>query len=229
MSRLVRWPHELAVTAVLAAIVAVVVALVGVRAASVALTAVGLTPTWAVLVLVGSLLGSAVNVPVVSVDSDVPEVDYLWVRRGRLLLPVAVTRPSRVVVAVNVGGALVPTAVSVYLLVHTGRWWEGVLTVLMVATVVHVFATPVPRVGIVVPMLVPPLTAAVVALLVAPPGQAPALAYVGGTVGTLVGADLTNLGWLRRMPARFVSIGGAGTFDGVFVSGVLAVLLAALG
>lgn len=229
MGRLLRWPHELLPTAVLAAIVALVVALVALRAASFALTSVGLTPTWAVLVLVGSLLGSAVNVPVATVDSDVPVVDYLWVRRGRMFMPVAVARPTRVVLAVNVGGALVPTAVSVYLLAHTGRWWQGVLAVVLVASVVHLVATPVPSVGIVVPMFVPAVTAALVSLMLAAPGQAPALAYVGGTVGTLVGADLTNLRWLRRMPAHVASIGGGGTFDGVFVSGVLAVLLAALG
>lgn len=227
--RLLGWPHPPAPTALLAAIVAVVVALVGVRAAGFAFAAVGLTPTWAVLVLVGSLLGSAVNLPVLSVEADLPEVGYLWVRRGRLLYSVPYARRGRVVVAVNVGGAVIPTVVSVYLLARTGAWWQGLLTVALVAAVVHLFATPAPGIGIVVPMFVPAVTAATVALLVATArADVSALAYVGGTVGTLVGADLTNLSWLRRLPARVVSIGGGGTFDGVFVSGILAVLLAAL-
>lgn len=227
MGRLFGWPHQPGPTAVLAAIVAVVVALVEIRAASFAFTAIGLTPTWVVLVLVGSLLGSGVNVPLLSVHTDVLEVSYVWVRRGRTLYTVPLGQPGRVTVAVNLGGAVIPTIVSMYLLARTGAWWDGVLAVILVATVVHVFAAPVQSVGIVVPMFIPAVTAAAVALLVGSRPDTPALAYVGGTLGTLVGADLTNLGWLRQMPARFVSIGGGGTFDGVFVSGILAVLLAA--
>jgi uncharacterized membrane protein len=45
-------------------------------------------------------------------------------------------------------------------------------------------------------------------------------------VGTLVGADLLNLGRLRGVGAPVASIGGAGTFDGIFVTGIVAVLLA---
>ena len=52
------------------------------------------------------------------------------------------------------------------------------------------------------------------------------LAYVGGSLGTLIGADLLNLGVVRGLGAPVASIGGAGTFDGIFLTGVLAVLLA---
>jgi uncharacterized membrane protein len=52
------------------------------------------------------------------------------------------------------------------------------------------------------------------------------VAYVAGTIGTLVGADLLNLRRVQDLGAPVVSIGGAGTFDGIFVTGILAVLLA---
>jgi uncharacterized membrane protein len=52
------------------------------------------------------------------------------------------------------------------------------------------------------------------------------LAYIGGSIGTLVGADLLNLGKLQGLGAPVASIGGAGTFDGIFLTGVLAVLTA---
>ena len=227
MSRLVDRPHQVALTAVLAAALTVAVTLIAIRAASYAFTFVGLTPAWAVTVLVGSLLGSAVNIPILSVSADVPEVDYLWVRRGRVLYPVQLSRPGRITVAVNVGGAVIPAIVSVYLLVRSGSWLDGLLTVLIVAMVVHLFAVPVRRVGIVVPMTVPPLTAAAAALLFGSHADAAALAYVGGTLGTLIGADLSNVRSVRRMEAPLVSIGGGGTFDGIFVSGILAILLAA--
>ena len=39
-------------------------------------------------------------------------------------------------------------------------------------------------------------------------------------------ADLLKLGRVAEMRAPLVSIGGAGTFDGVFLTGILASLLA---
>jgi uncharacterized membrane protein len=42
----------------------------------------------------------------------------------------------------------------------------------------------------------------------------------------LLGADLARLGEIRRMGAPVASIGGAGTFDGIFLTGLVAVLLA---
>jgi uncharacterized membrane protein len=90
---------------------------------------------------------------------------------------------------------------------------------------VNRLARVVPGVGIVVPMLLPPLLAAGVALVLAF-RRAPPVAYVSGTMGTLIGADLLNLGRVVEMGAPMVSIGGAGTFDGVFLTGILAGLLA---
>ena len=83
----------------------------------------------------------------------------------------------------------------------------------------------VPGVGIAVPMLLPPLLAAGVALILAF-RRAPAVAYVSGSMGALIGADLLNLGRVAEMGAPVLSIGGASTFDGVFLTGILAGLLA---
>ena len=47
-------------------------------------------------------------------------------------------------------------------------------------------------------------------------------------MGTLIGADIMNLGKIQGLGAPVASIGGAGTFDGVFLVGIVAVLLAAL-
>ena len=82
-------------------------------------------------------------------------------------------------------------------------------------------------VGIVVPTLVPPLAAATLALLLSR-RQAAALAYIGGSLGTLIGADLANLGQIAKLGAPVAAIGGAGTFDGIFVTGILAVIMASL-
>jgi uncharacterized membrane protein len=66
-----------------------------------------------------------------------------------------------------------------------------------------------------------------VALLLSRERAAP-LAYISGSLGTLIGADLLNLGALRGMGAPVASIGGAGTYDGIFLVGVMAVLFASL-
>ena len=92
---------------------------------------------------------------------------------------------------------------------------------------VHPIARPVAGMGIAVPALVPPLIAAAAALAIQP-GHAAALAYIAGSLGTLIGGDLLNLHKLGELGASVASIGGAGTFDGVFLSGIVAVVLVAL-
>ncbi len=54
------------------------------------------------------------------------------------------------------------------------------------------------------------------------------LAYIGGSMGTLIGADLSNLDKISGLGAPVASIGGAGTFDGIFLTGILSVLLAGI-
>jgi uncharacterized membrane protein len=56
-----------------------------------------------------------------------------------------------------------------------------------------------------------------------------AASYVSGTLGTLSGADLLNVRRLRELGTDVASIGGAGTFGGVFLSGIIAVLLVGTG
>ena len=167
-----------------------------------------------------SLVGSLVNLPIGSVARD---------PAGAGSEPTATSAPAsgggRTVLAVNVGGALVPAGLSAWVLLHDGVLAKGLIAVAVVALVTHALARPARGVGIAVPLLVPPIAAAATAMLLSPE-RAAAVAYAGGSLGTLIGADLANLGKLRSLGAPIVSIGGAGTFDGVFLSGVLAVLLA---
>jgi uncharacterized membrane protein len=101
------------------------------------------------------------------------------------------------------------------------------LAVICVAAISHMLAQPIPGLGIAVPVFVPALATAATALLLSR-RHAPSLAYIGGSCGTLIGADLLNLDKLQGLGAPVASIGGAGTFDGVFLTGVLAVLIASL-
>ena len=99
------------------------------------------------------------------------------------------------------------------------------LAMIVVTIVTYRLSKPVPGMGIAVPMLVPPVVAALAALLFNSE-WAPPTAYFAGTLGTLIGADLLHLDELKQLQAPVASIGGAGTFDGIFLTGILAVLLA---
>jgi uncharacterized membrane protein len=131
------------------------------------------------------------------------------------------------VIAVNVGGAIIPVVLSLYLLIRHHLWFPGLIATACVSYICHAVATPVPGFGIEVPIFVPPLAAAAVSCIVYWRRAAP-LAYIGGSLGTLIGADLLNLSRVRSLGAPIASIGGAGTFDGIFLAGILAVLLASI-
>src|SRR5439155_8648234 len=113
------------------------------------------------------------------------------------------------VVAVNVGGALIPTLLSLYLFFQLPLRGRMVIGTAVVAVVVYQLAHIVPGVGIVVPILVPPLLAAGVALILAY-HRAPPVAYASGTKETLLGADVFDPGKVDHMAARIGSIGEAG-------------------
>jgi uncharacterized membrane protein len=123
------------------------------------------------------------------------------------------------------GGAVIPALLSLYLLIKNRMWRNGLVATAVITAIIHMLAYPVPGVGIAVPVLVPPIATALVAVLIARENAA-ALAYVSGSLGTLIGADLLNLDTVRGLGAPVVTIGGAGTFDGIFLTGIMAVLLA---
>jgi uncharacterized membrane protein len=189
--------------------------------------ALGLSPHVAFLALLASLIGSYFNIPITQVDSGgsahtAEIVEHFGVRYRP---PIRYAGGSTTV-AINVGGAVVPLAISAYVLAH---WTAVILPALLgtaiVAFVVHRFARPIRGMGIATPMLIPPLVAAAVGWLLGSEHR-DAVAYVSGVVGTLIGADIMNLGKLRDLGAPVASIGGAGTFDGIFLTGIVAVLLA---
>ena len=215
------WPFF----AILVGLFLIVVVLIQINVLRYVYRRLGISSGTALLLLFASLLGSYINIPV----WEFPERE---VRSGQeviffgvhYVVPVVIEWPGTVV-AVNVGGAVIPTLLSLYLLFKNHLWIRGIVTTALVAVIVHMLAYPVQGVGIAVPIFVPPVVTAIVAVLIARE-HAAVLAYVGGSLGTLIGADLLNLGVVRGLGAPVASIGGAGTFDGIFLTGVLAVLLA---
>lgn len=187
----------------------------------------GMSGAVAIAVLWASLIGSWIDIPVARIHrataNDVFELVPTW--GGVLLRPIA--RARETLVAVNVGGAVVPVAVSFMVLAHSGAWWQAAAATAVVGTVAHALARVVPGVGVLLPFWAAPLAAALAAVAIAP-GASAAVAYASATLGTLIGADLLHLSRAGAGGAGVLSIGGAGTFDGIFVGGLVAVLLAAL-
>lgn len=186
---------------------------------------IGIDRRYVFALLAASLLGSYVNIPV----GSLPE-ERMYSRRVvsffgmKYVIPIVHEQP-KTVIAINLGGAVIPVLLSLFLILRHGVALQALLAAAVVSLVVHGAARPLPGVGIAVPMFIPPLIAASTALLLSP-DAAPVIAYVAGTLGTLIGADLMNLKKLRGLGAPVASIGGAGTFDGIFLAGIIAVLLA---
>ena len=183
----------------------------------------GLSHSAVLVVLFASIGGSVINIPVRQRTLG-GSPDYMTF--GGMVF----YRPPRIahqVIAINVGGALVPFALSLWLLWRAPLIQTGVATVCIVI-LTHRLAHIEPGSGIVMPTLIPPLAALILALALAG-GRSPdtvAIAYVSGSMGSLIGADLMNLPRLSQVGPGVLSIGGAGVFDGVFLVGIIAALLA---
>jgi uncharacterized membrane protein len=206
-------------------VLAVLVAFVEVGILRYAYEKIGVARRYVFAVLLVTLLGSYVNIPVAELPPEQVLSNQVVSFFGMEYVVPQVQEWPRTIIAVNVGGALVPTLLSLYLLAKKRLFGPGLLAVAIVAVVVHAMASPVRGVGISVPVFIPPLVAALAAVLLAR-RAGPAVAYIGGSLGTLIGADLMNLGAIQGLGAPVASIGGAGTFDGVFLTGIVAVLLA---
>jgi len=187
----------------------------------------GLSSGAALLLLFASLIGSFFNIPVAELPAQQVvsgrEIEFF----GMVYVVPEMVRAPSTIIAVNVGGALIPTVVSLYLLISHWLWVRGAVATIVVAIVCYALSQPIRGLGIAEPVFVPALTSAVVAIILSREYAAP-LAYIGGSLGTLIGADLLNLGSVRGLGAPVVSIGGAGTFDGIFLIGIVSVLIASL-
>ncbi len=194
---------------------------------TIAFERLGLTEGQTLGILLLSLLGSNINIPIKKIE--VPSFDEPLGKRVQffgMVYNVPQDQNGQMIIAINLGGAVVPFLLSCYLMVKNGIFFEPILAALLVSAITYFFAKPVPGVGIAIPMIIPPFIAVLVALILGPIHHAPAIAYIAATMGTLLGADIYHLKDIRKIQAPLVSIGGAGTFDGIFLAGIIAVLLA---
>jgi len=197
----------------------------------VSLAKLHLGPGTAVSIVVAVMLGGLINIPIARVPLEDQILVHPLAVFGLSGLWPEIRRVRReTIIAVNVGGCLIPTGLAFYELIHLVVVAPSVLSAVAIASIIaivicYLTARPTPGVGIAIPGLIPALVAAGCALILAPDQAAP-VAFIAGVAGPLIGADLLHLRGITRLAPGMVSIGGAGTFDGIVLSGVMAAYLA---
>jgi uncharacterized membrane protein len=103
------------------------------------------------------IIGSYFNIPVAYLPEHrvlaQQEIDFFGMR---YVVPVVAQWPGTVI-AVNLGGAVIPTAMSLYLPTRHRLWVEAALATAVVAAVCYWLSRPIPGLGIAEPVFVPSL------------------------------------------------------------------------
>lgn len=196
-----------------------------------ALMKLRLEPFTAMLLIMGIIVGGGINIPLKRIARNEALVEDplailglsgRWPRFQRVR--------QETIIAVNVGGCLIPVGLAIYEIAYLlfdspqSLLWLAVAVAINTA-VCYRLAQPVSGVGIALPGLVP-AAVAVLSTFFLVPEQAPQVAFVAGALGPLIGADLLHLRDIETLETGVVSIGGAGTFDGIVLSGIVAAYLA---
>jgi uncharacterized membrane protein len=187
----------------------------------------GLSPGLSLAVVIAMFVGGLFNIPLKRVPR-VMSIDTapLGLYGAGSILPQWFRQSPSTVIAVNVGGCVIPCAIVAYELARIAAHGSMALALTAAAAAINTaicyrLARPVPGVGIVLPAL-----AAAACGFLFMRDLAPPVAFTAGVLGPLIGADLLNLRRMMRGGAGIASIGGAGTFDGIVLSGLVATLLA---
>ncbi len=200
--------------------------LIQINVITLAFIKIGIPPHLVIVTLFLILIGSFINIPLIKFPQEVMVTEKRISFFGFTYV-IPVWKKKVTVLAINVGGALIPTLVSCYLLIKSGLYLKALLATLFISLICYKLARPIRGIGIALPFFIPPSLAAIFSMIIAYEA-APVIAYISGTLGTLIGADILNLKKISRLGAPVASIGGAGTFDGIFLTGILAVLFSSI-
>ena len=202
------------------------IAMIQVHIFEIAFEKLGLTPEVSLLLLVATLVGSGINIPISSLRTKTtghlvmsPDRKPVW----EIFQP---AKEGQVVIALNIGGCIIPVGLCLYFIsLQLIQLVTLLFAVLIVTGLSYRFSRLIPGMGVAMPIFIAPLTSAAVALLL-DAEHAAQLAYISGVLGVLIGADLLRLKNIVALGAPIAAIGGAGTFDGIFMTGIIAALLA---
>ncbi len=183
----------------------------------------GISELEAMILFALIVIGSFINIPVYEKEGkeilkSVSFFGIIYYLRER----------KKIIVALNVGGAILPSILAIKVLTDV-PFFPWIFSFLITSFAIYFYAKPIPRVGIVVPMFVPPIISILSSYIAIssfnlPISFLPKIAFSSGVLGSLLGADILHLKDIERVGSGVVSIGGAGTFDGIFLTGILAVI-----
>jgi uncharacterized membrane protein len=203
-------------------ILLIVIVMIQIEVITLVLTKLGLSASSASLLLITTFIGSTINLPLARIGSN-----FVYDETNPLhqsILPYRFIDGSTLL-AVNVGGGLIPILFSSYLLTSAQISLTAIILATTIISVIsYLFSRPIANLGIGMPIFIAPVGAAIMAMMLSQE-NAPALAYISGSLGVLIGADILRIKDIRQLNAPIAAIGGAGTFDGIFMTGIIAVLL----
>ncbi|MEM3507587.1 MAG: DUF1614 domain-containing protein [Candidatus Bathyarchaeia archaeon] len=202
------------------------------------ISGLGLSPFTASMILIISVFGSFINFPIKKILTNKPvlvlkEIRFFGVTWS---IPELEISSKETIIAMNLGGAIVPIALSFYLLFfmiplyEINPWltyFKILISTILIAYFMKSFSRLIPGLGIAIPGILPPMITTFITMLIYKAftlSNPFFIAYISGTLGTLIGADLLNLGKVSSIGAPIVSIGGAGTFDGIYLTGLFSML-----
>lgn len=171
------------------------------------------------ILFVSILIGSLINLPILTLQDQAPPTLFRYDNVFFLQPP----RVETTVIAINVGGAMIPLLLCLYLL-PKAPFIRTAIAVVVVTIVAFFMSEVIPGEGVKLNIFIPPAIAAATATVLAW-RRAAVVAFVAGVLGTIIGADLLNLPDLLQSRGTFMSIGGAGVFDGIFLVAVIAAFL----
>lgn len=178
----------------------------------------GFASTSAALILIGIIAGSFFIIPL-------GKKKLILVEQSRLFGLLKKSGMAAQGISINVGGAIVPVLVSLYLLLKLPLK-ETLIAILFMIVVARVFSRYVPGKGVLISPVMPALFAMMFAFSFAREFMAQ-VSFVSGVFGVLVGADLLRIPFMQKDSLRSsMCIGGAGVFDGIVLIALSSALIA---
>ncbi|KUO79249.1 MAG: hypothetical protein AT714_00090 [Vulcanisaeta sp. OSP_8] len=198
------------------------------------LVSIGVNPLLALTLTLGSLLTSYINVTIVEITYYTPFAPF-----GDFMklfpIPIVMQRVDKLFIELNVGGAIIPVAVSIYLILTYLINNTAVMALFIMSLIISSFinwldSRVIPGIGVALPTALPVLLTLTFTLIATILFRANPLgfSYSLGSLSTLIGADLLNIGRVVRSMRGYVEIGGAGVFDGIYITGLASLVLASL-
>ncbi len=217
-------PVSIVIFIILILLLPILFVLLSAGAIGVAFQKLGMSPETGLAFFFLSLIGSMINFPIREKMVEVPAEDTEISSLHSFLFGIKPQFLQKQVLAINLGGCILPVILCLYLLPRTELIQVAICTAIMII-ICKFLARPTPGIGIAIPAFIPPIISAVLAMLIAGRSNAAPVAYISGVFGVLIGADLMNIKTIQKFGRGVMSIGGAGVFDGIFLVGIIAVLI----